>query len=69
MSYASIERKIKSVPEECLDQIEDYIEFVLFRIDQGESHTETRKLSDYFGCISSEIDGMTVQRRMRDEWD
>ena len=31
MSYTMLEEKLKMLPEECLDEVSQYVEFILFR--------------------------------------
>ena len=31
MSHATLEKQIQSLPEDCLDEVANYIEYVLFR--------------------------------------
>ena len=31
MSYSMLEEKLKMLPEECLDEVSQYVEFILFR--------------------------------------
>ena len=31
MSYATVERQIRVLPEECLEEVSGYIEFLMFR--------------------------------------
>lgn len=68
MSYATIEKQIRAVPVEYLDEISDYIDYILFKANHSEK-TGTKNTSQYFGCITKQVDGLAVQRGMRDEWD
>ncbi len=34
MSYATLEAQIKTLPEDCLEEVSRYIEFVLFKLNQ-----------------------------------
>ena len=68
MSYATIEKQIKAVPAEYLDEIADYIDYVLFKANNRKK-ANSNNTSKYFGCITEPIDGLTAQRGMRDEWD
>lgn len=69
MSYAVLEKQIRSLPEECLPEVSDYIEFVLFRYEQRKQKDRKGNAGRYFGSIKTLPDGMELQRRLRDEWD
>ena len=43
MSYDTMVEKIKTVPQECLADIENYIQFVLYRYNQN-SKTENKSI-------------------------
>lgn len=67
MSYATIEKQIKAVPAEYLDEISEYIDYILFKAN----NKKTMKANDsvtYFGCLKKSVDGLSIQRDMRDEW-
>lgn len=68
MSYAALERKIKSIPEDCLDDIADYIEYVLFRWKKKSEQKAGANLGKYFGSMAIRQDGLKLQKGMRDEW-
>ncbi len=65
MSYAALERQLRSLPEEYLDEISRYVEFLQFR-QKKEAKSKT-DLSGYFGCLKDLPDGLELQRSMRDE--
>ena len=69
MSYATLEEQIRSLPEEYLDEVSRYVEFVLFRYEHRKPETKRKDLGTFFGRLSSLSDGLAFQRRMRDEWD
>ena len=66
MSYATIEEQLRSLPEEYLDEISSYIEFIVFKHQLKEE--KKQDLSEYFGSVTTLSDGMDVQRSLRDEW-
>ena len=68
MSYAAVEQKLRDLPEDCMDDIAEYIDFLLFRRRKGMGREADRDLSGYFGAVKTLGDGLTAQRRMRDEW-
>lgn len=67
MSYATIEEQLRSLPEEYLDEISSYIEFIVFKHQMKEE--KKHDLSEYFGSVTTLSDGMDTQRSLRDEWD
>ena len=67
MSYATIEEQLRSLPEEYLDEISSYIEFIIFKHQMKEK--KKPDLSEYFGSVSTLSDGMDIQRSLRDEWE
>lgn len=69
MSYAKLEEQIRALPEEYLDEVSRYVEFVLFRYEQRKPKSEKEDLGQFFGSLSNLSDGMDFQRRVRDEWD
>lgn len=67
MSYAALEKKIKSVPEDCLDEISDYIEYLLYK--RGIKANESEEaISDCFGSLTLSVDPLEFQRSVRDAW-
>ena len=69
MSYAAIEKQIRSLPEECLDEVSNYIEFMLFRMQMKKDHAVSQDKSKFFGILKDIPDGMNFQGSMRNEWD
>ena len=69
MSYEAVLTQVRAVPEECLDKISDYIEYVVYRYQKQERETPKQKgnLSKYFGIMDLG-DGLAIQKEMRDEW-
>ena len=59
---------IKKVPQECLGDIENYIQFVLYRYSQKLKTEKTPNLSKYFGSVNFKKDGLAIQKGMSDEW-
>ena len=69
MSHATLEKQIQSLPEECLDEVANYIEYILFRQKAKTETDQSADLSEFFGSVTGLADGMDFQRRARDEWD
>ncbi len=68
MSYDTMIEQIKTVPKECLVDIENYIQFVLYRYSQNTKSNETKNLSKYFGSVTFNKDALKMQKEMRNDW-
>jgi len=69
MSYASLEQQIHSLPENCLEEVSNYIDFILFRERMRKQTDRSSDVSSFFGALPDLPDGTELQRSMRDEWD
>ena len=69
MQYVAIEAKLKNVPERCLDEVDAFIDYLLFREERDGRLPERVDSRRYFGSVKSFGDGLTTQRQMRSEWD
>lgn len=69
MIYDRLFEQIRSVPNECLADIEAYIGYLLYRYKKNMSETNQNDLSKYFGSIKINKDGLEIQKEMRHEWD
>lgn len=67
MSYYTMVEKIKTVPQECLADIENYIQFVLYRYNQNSKTENKTNLSKYFDSVNFKKDGLSIQKEMRNE--
>lgn len=68
MTYTALEKQIQTVPEEYLDEISKYIDYILYKINYTKLDDKSADSSELFGCIKSPFDVMEIQRRMRNEW-
>mgnify|MGYP003552350535 FL=1 len=68
MSYDSMVEQIKSVPQECLEEIENYIQYILYRHSIASTTTKNKDLSKYFGSVNFRKDGLSIQKEIRNEW-
>ena len=68
MSYAALEKQIRALPEECLEDVSDYIDFILFKLRKKNEHILTQDTQDFFGALKQLPDGMDLQRSLRNEW-
>lgn len=69
MLYTTLEKQIHSVPEEYLDEVAEFIDYILFKVNKDKNVSVINNTSEYFGCIERKIDGLQIQRSMRDEMD
>jgi hypothetical protein len=65
MSYETVLKQVQAVPEACLDEISNYIEYVVYRYEKQEA--KKGNLSKYFGLMDLG-DGLEIQKEMRNEW-
>lgn len=68
MSYDTMVEQIKAVPPECLVEIENYIQFVLYRYSQTSKANKAKNLSKHFGSITFKKDALVIQKEIRNEW-
>ncbi len=68
MSYDTMVEQIKAVPQECLEEIENYIQFVLYRYTLTVKTNKDKNLSKYFGTVNFQKDGLSIQKELRNEW-
>ena len=68
MPYDTLAKQIQAVPEEYLDEVAEYIDFILFKVSR-KPEMQKNKTSRYYGSITRPIDGMEAQRSMRNDWD
>lgn len=69
MSYSTLEERIRQVPEEYLDEVEDFVEYIIAKSARVNSIREESDMSSLFGCLKRKIDGMEYQRSVRNEWE
>ena len=67
MSYDSMVEQIKTVPQECLEEIENYIQFVLYRYALTSKTEQKKDLSKYFGSVNFKKDELSIRKEMRNE--
>ena len=68
MSYETMVEQIKAIPQECLVDIENYIQFVLYRYNQNVKTEKSSNLSKYFVSVNFKKDALSIQKEMRNEW-
>ncbi len=65
MSYATLEEQIHALPTECLDDVANDIEFLLYKKQHAQPKTQPDDLTKFFGCLKELPDGLALQRGMR----
>ncbi|MCR5766497.1 MAG: hypothetical protein K6G09_11055 [Treponema sp.] len=68
MTYDTMVEQIKNVPQECLVDIENYIQFVLYRYNRNVETEKTPNLSKHFGSVNFKKDALSFQKEIRNEW-
>ena len=71
MTYAMLEEKLKNMPEECIKEIMDYADYVLFRYEkkqEEENDSQDVGFEEFFGTMDLG-DGLELQKSWRNEWD
>ena len=68
MSYDAMVEQIKTVPQKCLVDIENYIQFVLYRYNLNCRTEKNKNLSKYFGSVKFNKDALVLQQEIRNEW-
>ena len=68
MSYDAMVEQRKTVPQECLVDIENYIQFVLYRYNLNSRTEKNKNLSKYFGSVKFNKDALVLQQEIRNEW-
>ena len=66
--YETFFEQIKTVPREYLADIENYVQYILYRYKQNVEKHSQQDLSKYFDSIKIQHDALTMQKEMRDEW-
>ncbi len=66
MSYATIEKQLRRLPESCLEEVSRYVEYLIYK--QEGMVKQNIDLEQYFGSIKTLPDGLDFQRSARDEW-
>ena len=69
MLSSALEKKIASVPEEHLGEIEEFVEYIIFKYSKNKGVLDVCDNSSFFGSIGKNINGLEVQRELRNEWD
>ena len=69
MTYDALFEQIKTIPQEYLADIENYIGYVLYQHKKNSETSLQHDLSKHFGSIKMQCDALAMQKELRDEWD
>ncbi len=69
MTYDALFEQIKTVPQEYLTDIENYVGYVLYQHKKDSETILQHDLSKHFGSVKMHCDALTVQKELRNEWD
>ena len=64
MSYAILQEKMMALPEDCVEEVIDFMDFLIAKRKKDLDNN----CSSLFGLSQSKLDGLEIQRRVRDEW-
>ena len=67
MTYASLEKQLRALPESSLADVSRYVEFLIYKEEQAKKPASN--LKKFYGSMPQLQDGLVLQRNMRDEWD
>jgi len=68
VAYETLFEQIKTIPQEYLTDIENYVEYILYRYKKNSEKNSSYDLSKYFGSIKIPHDALAIQKEMRNEW-
>ena len=71
IGYEALFQCIKTVPTQYLDEIFNYVNFILYRNSHPEPQnkaTQSSGLEEFYGCMDFDGDPLEIQKRMRNEW-
>ena len=68
MAIEMLVEQIRTMPQECLIEVQNYVNYVLYRYNQTSEKKENSNLSKHFGSVKFHRDAMEIQKEMRDEW-
>ena len=60
MSYTLLEKQIRALPEKYLEDVSDYIEYLLYREQKAKTDSEPQT-RQHFGSLTNLPDGLTAQ--------
>lgn len=68
MAIEMLVEQIRTMPQECLVEVQNYVEYILYRYNQNSEKQIKNNLSGHFGSVKFHRDAMEIQKEMRDEW-
>ena len=71
-TYDSVTLQLKSAPTKYLNDISQYINYLMYRYALEQQPKEPVKkstgLKDFLGCLNLDKDPLEIQKEMRNEW-
>ncbi|MCQ2595843.1 MAG: DUF2281 domain-containing protein [Treponemataceae bacterium] len=64
MSYDVMIEQIKSMPQECLADLENYIEYIMYKYNLPSQNNSKNDKSQYFGSVKFNKDALELQKEM-----
>ena len=47
MTYTKLEEKLRALPEECLEEVSQYVEFVLFKYEKEKKNENSKNRDEW----------------------
>ena len=51
MSYGTLEKKLKSLPQAALEEVSSYVDYIFFKFTASKKNTPTESQKKGFGCL------------------
>ena len=51
MSYATLEKKLKALPQAALEEVSSYVDYIFFKFTVSEKNTSSKSQKKGFGCL------------------
>ena len=51
MSYATLEKKLKALPQAALEEVSSYVDYIFFKFTVSEKNTSSKSRKKCFGCL------------------
>ena len=62
MAIELLVEQIRAMPQECLVEVQNYVDYILYRYNQVSEKKESNNLSKHFGSVKFNSDGMEILR-------
>lgn len=51
MSYTTLEKKLKALPQAALEEVSSYVDYIFFKFTASEKTTSSKSRKKGFGCL------------------